>query len=152
MSTPRSPIAATAAALASLAAMLGCCLPLPAILAAGSFGAAAGWLPSARPYLLAAAVASLAFGFYRLYHRRYCALPRPLWTQGLVWFSLAAVLANTFFPQFSANLLAGSPSRAAVRPRGPQLPLRVFRHLEPLRESFNASVDRTRILALLSPT
>jgi hypothetical protein len=152
MSNPRSPMAASAAALTSLLAMLGCCLPLPAVLAAGSLGAAAGWLPAARPYLLAASAASLAFAFYRLYHRRYCEAPHPLWTQALVWLSFAAVLATALFPQWTANLLAGTRPPAATRSREPQMPLRVFRQLEPLRDSFNASVDRTRILALFSPT
>ena len=152
-STPRTALSATAAALASLAAMLGCCLPLPAVLAAGSLGAVAGWLPSARPYLLAASFASLGFAFYRLYHRRFCELKRPWWTQALLWFSLTAVLAAAWFPQWTANLLAGSPVAVArPRARGHQVPLQVFRDLAPLRESFNASIERTRILALLSPT
>ena len=134
--------------------MLGCCLPLPAILAAGSLGFAAGWLPAARPYLLAAAFASLAFAFYRLYHRRYCELPRPWWTQALVWTSLAAVLTTGLFPQWTANLLAGTPVTPAhqASARGKQIPLVVFRQLDPLRDSFNAAVTHTRILALLSPT
>lgn len=154
MSTSRPALSSAVAAIASLVAMLGCCLPLPALLAAGSFGAAAGRLPAARPYLLAASAASLAFAFYWLYHRRYRESPRPWWAQALVWISFAAVLTTGLFPQWTANLLAGLPSTPASQPRarGKQIPLVAFRQLDPLRDSFNAAVTQTRILALLSPT
>lgn len=136
----------------SLVAMLGCCLPLPAMLAATSLGAAAGWLPAARPYLLACSIGCLAFAFYRLYHRRYCDARRPLWLQAMVWIALMAVGVSTFLPQWTANLLAGPVAAAPARPRGSQPPLVVLRELGALRESFNAAAGQTRLIALLSPT
>jgi len=155
--------AAALAALASVVAMLGCCLPLPALLAAGSLGAAASlidaWLPAARPYLLTAAIACLGFAFYRLYHRRYCRARRPLWLQALVWTALFAVAATTFFPQWTANLLAGpvpaastAANTTAAGARGPQQPLLTLRDLTALRDRFNAASAHPRLIALLSPT
>lgn len=132
--------------------MLGCCLPLPAVLAAGGFGVVAGWLPALRPYLLAVAVVCLGFAFWRLYARRFCAARRPLWLQGVVWLALAAVGVTAFFPQWTANVLAGPAATARPRVRGAQAGLVVLRDLTALRENFNAAAGSIRLIALLSPT
>jgi hypothetical protein len=149
MSERRSAFPSVLAAVVSVFAMLGCCLPLPAVLAAGSLGALSAWLPSARNYFLASAIATLAYAFYQLYRRHSCYARRPWWLQVMVWGALFSVLAIAWLPQRTANFLAGRvPIRAALAPP----PLTTLRDLSALRERFNAASSRTRVIALLSPT
>lgn len=149
MTNSRSPFYSAFAALGSVALAASCCLPLPAILAAGSLGAASAWLPNARPYLMGASLAALAFGFYRLYSKKHCERRSPF-AQAILWIALTATLAFLFFPQTTAQLLAGpapSTPSAAVR----DLPIADL-DLDALKQSFNASAHETRVIALLSPT
>ena len=68
-------VAIGGAVLTALGASLCCVGPLLALaFGVGAFGAAAVFV-SARPYLLAAAVLALAFGFYRIYFRREACAP-----------------------------------------------------------------------------
>jgi len=144
----------TGAAIASWVAMLACCLPLPAVLAAGSLGAASAWLPAARPYLLMLALGSLAYAFYRLYHRRFCENRRPVVLQAMVWLSLALVTFTALAPQRLANLLAGpvAAPKPILATGGPQPPLVTLRSLDALRDAFNEAQGQHRVIALLSPT
>jgi predicted PurR-regulated permease PerM len=153
MSNQRTAGSATGAAIASWLAMMACCLPLPAVLAAGSFGALGAWLPTARPYLLALAFATLAYAFYRLYHRRFCESRRPAYLQLMAWLSLALVTLTALAPERLANLLAGTPARSAPSLRsGQPSPLVTIRSLDALKQAFNHSVHHKRLIALLSPT
>jgi len=140
--------ASALAALSSVVAMLGCCVPLPAILLAGSLAGAGGFLAEARPYLLALSMALVAYAFYALYRKPTCAAPRPWWAQALVWLSLACVVALASFPQWAANKLAG-PTENTTKTT---LPVRTLADLAQLRTAFNAAVNETRVIALLSPT
>lgn len=148
MNEPKRASVSALAALASAVAMASCCLPLPAILLAGGLSVGGAWLTDARPYLLALSVTLVVHALYSLYRKRSCAVVRPPWAQALVWLSLVAVVALGVFPQWSANRLAGSASSSGA----PALPLRTLNDLDQLRSSFNASVNETRVIALLSPT
>ena len=147
MTPSRSPLYSALAALSGVALAASCCLPLPAILAAGSLGAASAWLPEARPYLMAASLAALAFGFYRLYSRKHCERRGPV-VQGVLWISLLSVFAFLLFPQKTAQLLAGPAPAAKVAGPLPVTPL----DLAALKQAFNAASQETRVIALLSPT
>ncbi len=152
MNEPKRASVSALAALASVVAMVSCCLPLPAILLAGGLSIGGVWLTEARPYLLALSLALVGYALYSLYRKRSCAMARPLWAQALVWLSLGAVVALGAFPQWSANRLAGSASPSAVKGGVSALPLRTLIDLNQLRTSFNASINETRVIALLSPT
>lgn len=154
MSNRRAAASASAAALASWLATLACCLPLPAVLAAGSLGAAGSWLPGARPYLSVLAAAALAYAFYRLYHRKFCDSRRPAYLQLMVWLSLALLVVTTLAPERFANLLAGPPRVPAVlrTSLGPQAEMLTIRDVSALREAFNRERERWRVMALFSPT
>lgn len=147
ISMNRSPLYSAFAALGGVALAASCCLPLPAILAAGSLGAASAWLPEARPYLMAASLAALAFGFYRLYSKKHCERRGPV-AQGVLWISLLATLAFLLFPQKTAQLLAGPvPTARTAAP----LPIADL-DIASLKQAFNAAAGETRVIALLSPT
>jgi len=95
------------AALGSALAALSCCLPvLPFLFAAGTATGSA-ILTELRPYLLAASLAFIVFGFYQARRAKQCdARPRTI-NMVLLWFSVVMVLASILFPQILANLLAG---------------------------------------------
>jgi len=103
----RRTLLASIGALGSLLTAMSCCLPLwPFVFAAGAATGSA-ILATLRPYLLAASIAFIAFGFYQSWRARQCqAKPRLLNTIRLRT-SAAAVIVSIFFPQALANLLAG---------------------------------------------
>ncbi len=103
----RRTLFASLGAVGSVLAASSCCLPvLPFLFAAGTATGSA-MLTRFRPYLLAASVAFIAFGFYQSWRMKQChAKPRLLSTV-LLWFSAAVVIVSIFFPQVFANLLAG---------------------------------------------
>lgn len=117
--------AVTAAAAASL-----CCVGplLFVVLGLGAFGAAAA-LESARPYMLAASVLLLAFGFYRTYFRREeacapgggCSTKQAgRFSRASLWLSAFAVVAFALSPYYAGSL-AGRFVRGADRPAAGQL-------------------------------
>ncbi|MGH9873523.1 MAG: mercuric transporter MerT family protein [Pyrinomonadaceae bacterium] len=97
------------AVIAAIAASLCCIGPLLfVVLGLGAFGAAAAF-QTARPYLLAAAVLLLAFGFYRTYFRRAsaCAPGEACETKPInrasrigLWIASIAVLAFALSPYY----------------------------------------------------
>jgi hypothetical protein len=114
MSQPEAaqPTARASGVLASLAAIgtavlaSGCCLPmLPFLAAAGAAGSSA-FLVRLRPFLLAAAVGFVAFGFYQRWRAKKCNRKPSLLNTSLVWFSAFVVVSFTLFPQVMANLIA----------------------------------------------
>jgi hypothetical protein len=111
--TQNSPSSATKSTLlAGLAALGGvilassCCLPLlPFLFAAGAAGGSL-LFARLRPFLMAASVISVAFGFYQAWRAKKCHCRPSVLSTILLWFSLAVVLVFLLFPQAIANLLA----------------------------------------------
>jgi hypothetical protein len=99
-------IAASLAALGSVVLASSCCLPLlPFLFAAGTAGSSAFFV-RARPFLLAASVLLIAFGFYQRWRARQCNCQPSVLSAVLLWSSAIVVLVFILFPQAMANLLA----------------------------------------------
>jgi len=106
--SPRSKrtIAASVAALGSVILASSCCLPLlPFLFAAGAAGTSAFFV-KLRPFLLAASVLFIAFGFYQRWRAKQCKCQPSLLSAILLWFSAIVVLVFILFPQAIANLVA----------------------------------------------
>lgn len=106
--SPRSrrTIIASLAALGGVVLASGCCLPLaPFLLAAGTAGSSAFFV-KIRPFLLAASVLFIGFGFYQSWRAKQCQCQPSLLSTMLLWFSAMVVLVFILFPQAIANLLA----------------------------------------------
>src|SRR6266702_416260 len=104
-------IAASIAALGSVVLASSCCLPLlPFLFAAGAAGTSAFFV-KIRPFLLAASLLFIAFGFYQAWRAKKCNCKPTVLSTILLWFSAAVVVAFILFPQaianFIANLVAG---------------------------------------------
>jgi hypothetical protein len=105
-SRTRSTALASLAALGSVILASSCCLPLmPFLLAAGAAGTSTFFV-KLRPFLMAASVLSVAFGFYESWRAKKCKCQPSVLSTILLWFSLGVVLAFLLFPQAIANLLA----------------------------------------------
>src|SRR6266545_7243688 len=99
-------IVASVAALASVALASSCCLPLlPFLFAAGAAGSSAFFV-KLRPFLLAASVLLIAFGFYQRWRAKQCQCKPNLLSAMLLWFSAIVVVVFILFPQPIANLVA----------------------------------------------
>jgi uncharacterized membrane protein len=130
--------ASAVTAVVSALAALGCCLPLgPFLLAAGSAGAAGVFL-SLQPYLIAFSVLMLAAGFVQAFRARQCGRRRRALNLTVLLCSTGLVAAM-LFGYVPASAPAGQPAVASFQ-------------LDSFREAFNAAADRTRVIALLSPT
>jgi hypothetical protein len=142
----RSAVISTLASIAGLIAALSCCLPLGTLLmAAGSAGASL-LSEKLRPWLLCLSVASLLFAFAQTYFRGRCAFRHRRLRTCLLWFSATIVTCMFAAPTFFSSILAGHlPFRKASSE------LRAFQ-LADFTKEFDAARDRTRIVALLSPT
>ena len=102
---------ASIAAVASVLAASSCCLPvLPFMMAAGLAGGSA-FLSMARPYLLAASVLSIAFGFYQSRQTKKCQHRPSVISSALLWLSAGFVFFSIFFPQVMANAAASLLAR-----------------------------------------
>jgi len=99
-------IVASLAALGSVLLASSCCLPLlPFLFAAGAAGSSAFFV-KLRPFLLAASVLLIAFGFYQRWRAKKCQCKPNLVSTILLWFSAIVVLVFILFPQAIANILA----------------------------------------------
>src|SRR5712691_10500789 len=99
-------IVASLAALASVVLASSCCLPLlPFLFAAGAAGSSAFFV-RLRPFLLAASVLLIAFGFYQRWRAKQCQCKPSLLSAIVLWFSAIVVLVFILFPQAIANILA----------------------------------------------
>ena len=137
-SSPRGTLAASAAAVGSALAAFSCCLPLgPFLLAAGSAGVAGVFL-SLQPYLIAFSVLMLMVGFVQAFRARQCGRGRRVLNVTVLLCSTGLVAAM-LFGYVPASAPAGQPAVAALQ-------------LDSFRASFNAAADRTRVVALFSPT
>jgi len=102
----KSTIIASLAALGSVILASSCCLPLlPFLFAAGTAGTSAFFV-KLRPFLLAASVLLIAFGFYQRWRAKKCQCKPNLVSTILLWFSAIVVLVFILFPQAMANILA----------------------------------------------
>ncbi len=94
------------AALGSVIVASSCCLPLlPFVFAAGAAGTSA-FVGKLRPYLLAASVLLIAFGFYKSWRAKQCNCKPSRISTVLLWFSAIIVFLFIFFPQVIASFLA----------------------------------------------
>ena len=97
---------ASLAAIGSVLAASSCCLPvLPFMMAAGLAGGAA-FLAAARPYLLAASIFLIGFGFYQRWRAKKCQRRPSVIGSVLLWGSTVFVVVSIFFPQVMANAAA----------------------------------------------
>ena len=97
---------ASFAALGSVILASSCCLPLvPFLLAAGTAGSSAFFV-KLRPFLLAASVLFIAYGFYLGLRTKKCGREPSTLSTVLLWFSAIVVLVFILFPQAIANLVA----------------------------------------------
>ena len=99
------------AAIGSVLAASSCCLPvLPFMMAAGLAGGST-FLSVARPYLLAASVLFIAYGFYQAWRAKKCRRRPSAISSVLLWVSAVFVVISIFFPEMMANAAAGMLAR-----------------------------------------
>jgi predicted PurR-regulated permease PerM len=97
---------ASIGAIGSVLAASSCCLPiLPFLLAAG-FAGSSTFLSAARPYLLAASISFIAYGFYQARRAKKCRRRSNLIASILLWVAAVFVFMSIFFPQVMANASA----------------------------------------------
>jgi cytochrome bd-type quinol oxidase subunit 2 len=102
---------ASLAAIGSVLAASSCCLPiLPFMMAAGLAGSST-FLSAARPYLLAASILFIAYGFYQTWRAKKCQRRPSAIASVLLWASAVFVVVSIFFPQLMANAAAGLLAR-----------------------------------------
>ncbi|HLW76012.1 MAG TPA: hypothetical protein VKS01_03485 [Bryobacteraceae bacterium] len=95
------------AAIGSILAASSCCLPVfPLVLAAGAAGTSA-FLFAARPYLLAASILAIAYGFYQAWRTKKCERKPSVFSSVVLWISTVVVIGCILFPEAMANLVAG---------------------------------------------
>ena len=102
----RGPILSSLAAMGSLVAALGCCLPtMPFLAAAGVAGVSTLLIPL-RPYLVVASVLLLGVGFFQAYGASRCgARANPL-SAVILWAAALATVCLLLFPQVIAGWVA----------------------------------------------
>ena len=94
------------AAIGGVLAATSCCLPVfPFLLAAGTAGTSA-FLSAARPYLLAASILFIAYGFYQTWRTKKCERKPSVLSSVLLWTSTVIVIVSILFPEALANLVA----------------------------------------------
>ncbi len=123
-SDPTGALAVGGSVVAAVLSSACCWLPLLLIALGASAAGVAGVFEVYRPYLMAVAVCSLGFGFYRIYFRRQqcqpgsaCAAPNRrlrVFSQVTLWTATALVAAFVFFPNYVGYVL-GSPTPSSVR-------------------------------------
>jgi hypothetical protein len=141
---------ALGAAGAAIAALFGtlCCAGSAVVALLGAGGAlAAARIEPYRPYLLGAAVAMLAFGFWRAYRPARggaaCAVRTGRWVRIMLWCSAALVVGSALAPRLLA-------SRKIEGSRSPYVALGA--NAEAVRAAFNADGGRVRLVVLVSPS
>ncbi|MDQ6706326.1 MAG: hypothetical protein M3Z85_10175 [Acidobacteriota bacterium] len=102
---------ASIAAIGSVLAASGCCLPiLPFVFAAGVAGSST-FLTVLRPYLLALSVALVGYGFYQARATKQCRARPSVISSVLLWSSALFVVVSVFLPQVLANAAANLLAR-----------------------------------------
>lgn len=83
---------------------------LPFLAALGTAGTSAFFVKM-RPFLVAASLGFIAFGFYEGWHAKRCGRKRSVSSSVLLWISAFLVLVFTLFPQAMANFIANVATR-----------------------------------------
>jgi cytochrome bd-type quinol oxidase subunit 2 len=99
-------ILASLAAIGGVLAASSCCLPILPFLMAVGFAGSAQFLSAARPYLLAASILFIAWGFYQAWRAKRCQRRPNVIASALLWVSAVFVVISVFFPQLMANAAA----------------------------------------------
>lgn len=97
---------ASLAAVGSILAASSCCLPVLPFMMAASLAGGSAFLAEARPYLLAASIAFIAYGFYQARQARKCQRRPSVINLVLLWASAGFVFLSIFFPQAMASVAA----------------------------------------------
>jgi hypothetical protein len=105
--TDRRTMLAGIGALSAALAALSCCIPLLPFVAAAGIAGSAAFLLSVQPYLLAASVALIAYGFFQMRRAKQCDRRPGVASAAMLWTSTAFVALVLLFPQLLASLLAG---------------------------------------------
>jgi hypothetical protein len=106
-----STITSSLAAIGSVILASSCCLPLvPFLFAAGAAGTSAFFVKM-RPFLLAASVLFIAYGFYQRWRAKQCRCKPSVLSTTLLWFSTIIVIVFILFPQAIANFIANGLAR-----------------------------------------
>ena len=105
--TDRRTMLAGIGALSAALAASSCCIPLLPFVAAAGFAGSAAFLLSLQPYLLAASVALIVYGFYQMGQAKRCDRSPSLAGVAMLWTSTAFVAVTLLFPQLLASLVAG---------------------------------------------
>jgi hypothetical protein len=146
----RSAIVASIAAVGSVLAATTCCLPvLPFVMAAGFAGGSA-FLSAARPYLLAASILLIGFGFLQARRMKQCHRRPNVVSSVLLWTSALVVALSILIPQvIAARAWLAGPTHA---PPGQPPFQEITAQMSGIRDAFNAASRGVRVLLLLSPT
>jgi cytochrome bd-type quinol oxidase subunit 2 len=104
-------VSSSLAAVASLIAMAACCVPVLSFVLAAGFAGLGTALSAARPYLMAASVILIAYGFYQAARARKCRRRPSVAASILLWLSALIVAGSIFFPQLMANIVANLAAR-----------------------------------------
>jgi len=97
---------ASIAALGSVVLASSCCLPLfPFLFAAGAAGTSAFFV-KVRPFLLAASLLFVTYGFYQTRRAKQCKCLPSVVSTTILWFSAVVVVVFILFPQAIANFVA----------------------------------------------
>jgi hypothetical protein len=143
----RSPLAASLAALSTLAAAITCCLPVGTMLVAAGAAGASAVLDRLRPWLMGLSVAAVAFGFWQMRRAKQCRRNPGIVSRVLLWTSAVMLIAFLAFPQATAGFFADLTLGAGRRGSSP-----VARFdLGEFQRAFDDAADRTRVVVLLSP-
>lgn len=92
--------------MSGILAAFSCCLPVLPLVMAASFAGASAFLSAARPFLLAASILLIAYGFYQARRARKCRREPSVVSSILLWVSAVFVAVSIFFPQVAANVAA----------------------------------------------
>lgn len=103
--TQGSGISASAGAILSSLATIGCCLPVAFAAAIGAVGTSA-FVQRFRPWCLALSVMLLAVGFWQQRRARQCAVNGRIFGLVLLWTATVIVAAMILFPQQIAGFVA----------------------------------------------
>jgi hypothetical protein len=104
-------IGASVAALGTVILSSSCCLPLVPFVFAASAAGSSAFFVKVRPFLVAASILSIAFGFYQGWRAKQCNCKQSVLSRSLLWFSTIMVVIFTLFPQAIANFVADMLAR-----------------------------------------
>lgn len=102
---------ASVAAVVSVIAASSCCLPILPFIVAASLAGSSTILATLRPYLLAASVLFVAYGFYQASQSKRCSRKPSFLSSALLWLSAFFVFLSILFPQVLANAAANLLAR-----------------------------------------